>query len=1100
VVPKDYAACVAGAASGTATILYTDLVGSTAMRSRIGDTAADDVRRRHDTLCGAIVERHDGRVVKGLGDGILAAFGGAAEAVAAAHDIQREITRASHQMPEDRRMEVRIGISAGDVVWEDGDCHGTPVVTAARLCDASTGGVILCDDLVRGLARGRTELQFRLVGELELKGLPDPVAAYEVPWTPLATEAAPLPAPLRPQATELPFAGRDADRLRLAEAWKRAQVDGSGVVLLVGEPGIAKPRLAAELARQAHGDGALVLLGRCDEHIAAPHAPWIEAMRALVTNADDDVLADHVSRCGGELARLVPELARHVADMPPPTATDPDTERLLLFDAVVDALATVAATLPVFLLVDDAHWADAGSVHLLRHVVAHLDPDAHVLVVVTYRDTDIDRTHALAGALVDLNRGPSTERIALKGLDDQGMAALLAAAGGHPLEADGFEFAHRLVEETDGNPLFVRQLLRHLIENGTLVQRDGMWVGTVSTGEAGIPEGVRDLIGQRLSRLSDPTNDLLRTAAVVGREFDVDLVATIAKVDEDAAVDRLDEAVTAQLIDEVADHAGRLTFAHALVRQTLLEELSTNKRVRLHRRIAELLDERGNVPVEVLAHHYCEAAVAGVAARAIECACAAAENAEQRFAWEDALTLYERALEAVDALDHDDPGLRSEVLSRMANAQHSAGNDEGARRRALDAAGLARAAGDAARLAEAGMAYEGQLGMWAAPTDNVGAELIREGLAGLTPDQLDVRALAQAALAHGLILAPGTAALTEADEAIAIATEAGAGAEQALMQALLVRAWAVRGVLPAPERQRAAEIALAATLEAGDRYRELATRYHLANARLTQGDFDRAAAEFRVTSEYRGALEGWAIADFDATLALARGEFDTADALADAAHALGTSLGDTNDAVRAGQHWLSARGRGDLDAAREWNEQALRTAIGSAVPTTAATLIAAGDLAAARTEFHAWGEAVHGKVAALMYFIVAAYVAQIAFALDETDGLEEYAEYAERFPGEIFGSDAQIVSAADVTRGLFAALGGRLDDAVTLIGAGHALHERLELHALAVDSGIDLATVLLRRDTPGDRDRAVGVLTTAADLAQTLGMTPSAARARQLSA
>ncbi len=1088
---------MAGAASGTATILYTDLVGSTAMRSRIGDTAADDVRRRHDTLCGGIVERHDGRVVKGLGDGILAAFGGAAEAVAAAHDIQREITRASHQMPEDRRMEVRIGISAGDVVWEDGDCHGTPVVTAARLCDASTGGVILCDDLVRGLARGRTELQFRLVGELELKGLPDPVAAYEVPWTPLATEAAPLPAALRPQATELPFAGRDADRLRLAEAWKRAQVDGSGVVLLVGEPGIGKTRLAAELARQAHGDGALVLLGRCDEHIAAPHAPWIEAMRALVANADDDVLADHVSRCGGELARLVPELARHVADMPPPTATDPDTERLLLFDAVVDALATVAAALPVFLLVDDAHWADAGSVHLLRHVVAHLDPDAHVLVVVTYRDTDIDRTHALASALVDLNRGPSTERIALKGLDDQGMAALLAAAGGHPLEADGLEFAHRLVEETDGNPLFVRQLLRHLIENGTLVQRDGVWVGTVSTGEAGIPEGVRDLIGQRLSRLSDPTNDLLRTAAVVGREFDIGLVATIAKVDEDAAVDRLDEAVTAQLIDEVPDHAGRLTFAHALVRQTLLEELSTNKRVRLHRQIAQLLDERGNVPVEVLAHHYCEAAVAGVAPRAIECACAAAENAEQRFAWEDALTLYERALEAVDALDHDDPGLHSEVLSRMANAEHSAGDADRAQRRALDAAALARSAGDAARLAQAGMAYEGQLGVWAAPTDNVGAELIREGLAGLTPDQLGVRALAQAALAHGLILAPG-GALVEADEAIKIAREAGA--EQALMQALLVRAWAVRGVLPAPERQRAAEEALAATLEAGDRFRELATRYHLANARLNLGDFDTAAAEFRVTSEYRGALEGWAIADFDATLALARGEFDTADALADAAHALGTSLGDTNDAVRAGQHWLSARYRGDVDSARAWNDQALLTAIGSAVPTTAATLIAAGDLAAARTEFRAWGKAVRGLLSPLMYFIVAAYVAQIAFALDETDGLDEYADYAERFPGEILGSDAQIVSAADVSRGLFAALHGRLDDAVTLIGAGHALHERLELHALAVNSGIDLATVLLRRDTSGDRDRAVGVLKIAADLGQTLGMTPSAARARQLSA
>ncbi|MDQ1466366.1 MAG: hypothetical protein QOH10_781, partial [Actinomycetota bacterium] len=604
--------------AGTATILYTDIVGSTQMRARLGDVEADLVRRRHDELLGAAVSKQGGSVVKGLGDGILAAFGSTAEAVNAAHEIQRSIDRANRQARDDRRIEVRVGISAGDVSWEDGDCHGTPVVTAARLCDSADGGQILCDDLVRGLARGHTELSFVLIGEIELKGLPDPVITFEVPWTAMISAAAPLPAPLRRQAGELPFAAREDERLRLTEAWKRAQVDRATTVLLAGEPGIGKTRLASELARQAHEEGALVVLGRCDEHVAAPHAPWTELLRSIVAGVADDVIVEHVAHHGGELTRLVPELVRRAPGAPPPTSTDPDTERLLLFDAVVDVLQRAAEPQPVVVLLDDAHWADAGSVHLLRHVVTHLDPDTHVLVLVTYRDTDIDRSHPLAGALADLHRAAGAERIPLHGLDEAGMRSFLEAAGGTPLEAAGIELAQRLAAETDGNPFFVTEILRHLVETGALVQVDGVWVGTVAPGEAGLPEGVRDVVGQRLSRLSDGSNDLLRTAALFGREFDAGLVAAVMKIDEDLAVDELDEAVAAQLVVEVEGQPGRLSFAHALVRQTLLEELSTNKRVRLHRKIAELLDGRANTPIEALAHHYLEAAVSGVAPRAVE--------------------------------------------------------------------------------------------------------------------------------------------------------------------------------------------------------------------------------------------------------------------------------------------------------------------------------------------------------------------------------------------------------------------------------------------------------------------------------------------------
>ncbi|MDQ1481738.1 MAG: hypothetical protein QOI44_2599, partial [Actinomycetota bacterium] len=1003
--------------------------------------------------------------------------------------------RANRQARDDRRIEVRVGISAGDVSWEDGDCHGTPVITAARLCDSADGSQILCDDLVRGLARGRTELSFVLVGEIELKGLPEPVVAFQVPWIATISAAAPLPAPLRRQGGELPFAAREDERLRLTEAWKRAQVDRTTTVLLAGEPGIGKTRLASELARQAHEEGALVVLGRCDEHVAAPLAPWTELLRSLVTSAGDDVILEHVARHGGELARVVPELTRRAPDAPPPTDTDPDTERLLLFDAVVDILQRAAEPQPLVALLDDAHWADSGSVHLLRHVVTHLDPDAHILVLVTYRDTDIDRGHPLSGALADLYRAAGAERIALHGLDEAGMRSFLEAAGGTPLESAGIELARRLAAETDGNPFFVTEVLRHLVETGALVQVDGVWVGTVAPGEAGLPEGVRDVVGQRLSRLSDETNELLRTAAVFGREFDANLVAAVMQVDEDAAADRLDEAVAAQLVDEVEGSPGRLSFAHALVRQTLLEELSTNKRVRLHRKIAELLDTRHGTPIEVLAHHYLEAAVSGVAPRAIECACEAARAAYDRMAWEDAVRLYDRALEAVEILDDDDPGLRSEILSQTARALQIGGDAETAHERTLAAAELARRAGDAARLAEAGIAYQGELGMWASPSDSVGAEIMREGLAALGADRPDVRARALSALAHGLIFAPGAEALPAADAAIAAAREAAD--DQALCHALLVRSWAVRGILPVAERLAAAEEASAAARAVGDRFHEISVEYLLGNALLNHGDLDRAETAF-INTDFRGALEEWAIADFRAARALAEGRFAEAVLLFDVAHERGAALGETNDGIRALQQWITARLTGDFGAIFHWEEKLSATTLGLAFPTRALTALSVGDAPKAREELAAWSREIEPLIPKLMYYSAISYVSQLAFELGVTDALDEWSEYAERFPGELLGADAGFVGAADAARGRFAALQGDLDRAVELLGAGHAMHTRLELHHLIVESGIDLGIVLLRRDQPGDADRATELLRAMAELAGTIGMVPAEVRARAL--
>ena len=395
-------------------------------------------------------------------------------------------------------------------------------------------------------------------------------------WEPAVGDRAPLPAPLLPIASELPFAGRDAERNALRVQWKSAQTDGRSVALISGEPGVGKTRLTAELARAAHSEGAWVLAGRCDERISAPFTPWLEILRHVVAHAPSELLVAHVDRHGGELTRLVPELGRRVDDVPEPRKLDPETEQLALFDAVVDVLETLAADAPVFLVIDDAHWADASSLGLLRHTVRHLPAVSAVLAVVTYRDTDVDRTHPLAAMIGDFRREPRVDDYALRGIDEAGMRALLTAAGGHELDELGIQFASALERETEGNPFFISQVLRHLIETNAIVQEDGLWRGAVtSIDEIGIPEGVRDVVGRRLSRLSDDANATLRTAAVVGREFSVDVVAEVSGLGEDDVLEQVESAIAARLVDEIADTPGRMIFSHALVQQTLVEELST---------------------------------------------------------------------------------------------------------------------------------------------------------------------------------------------------------------------------------------------------------------------------------------------------------------------------------------------------------------------------------------------------------------------------------------------------------------------------------------------------------------------------------------------
>ena len=657
---------------GVAVVLFTDLVGSTELRGRLGEQAADDLRRKHDQLLAGAVEANGGRVVKGLGDGIMATFAGASDAVAAAVMIQQAVDRLNRSNKAPVPLAVRVGLSAGDVGFEDDDVHGTPVIEASRLCAAADGGEILAAEVVRILAGSTGGRDLVSVGSLDLKGLDHPVATVRVGWEPATVSSIPMPALL----TDIGriFVGRDADLERLAQLWKESTAGERRVALLGGEPGVGKTRLAAELARRLHEEGGAVLAGRCDEDMGVPYQPFVEALRHFVDHTPAADLKERLGRYGGELGRLVPELLERIPDLPSPLQSDPETERYRLFDAVASWLGTVSMEEPVLLVLDDLQWAAKPTFLLLRHVVQSAEIQ-RLLVLGTYRDTELTHDHSLVELIADLRRQRRIERLPLSGLDDMAVTALVEQAAGRALDDEGLALARAIYQETDGNPFFVREVLRHLVETGEVERQAGVWAARLPVDELGIPEGVRDVVGRRLARLAEDTNQVLRVAAVAGTEFELPVLQA-SGLDEEKLLAALEEAAAARLVIEAS--ATRYRFAHALVRDTLYEGLTAARRVALHRRVAQAIESCHAGVIDdylpALAHHWARAsAPAADTARAVDYAGRAGDRALVQLAYDEAATYYHQALELTAAGGADEPG-QLDLLIRLGEAQLRAGD------------------------------------------------------------------------------------------------------------------------------------------------------------------------------------------------------------------------------------------------------------------------------------------------------------------------------------------------------------------------------------------------------------------------------------------
>ncbi len=462
------------------------------------------------------------------------------------------------------------------------------------------------------------------------------------------------PVSVRPEVRALPpalalaaqgqFIGRSQEMEQLQMQWEQS-AQGRFAVAVAGEAGIGKTRLVAEFARTVHANGGRVLYGRCDEELAVPYQPLAEAVRLALDEVSAAELAGHVKAWGGELARIVPELVTRLPELPSAPSGDLHSERWRMFEAVDAFLSELSARSPVLVVLDDLHWAGPPALALLRHLLRSTRP-ARLLLVGTYRQTEVDASHSLASLLADLRRDGTVARVTLEGLAPDAVAGLLASAAGVAIDDRSLPFARSLHDTTQGNPFFVGEILRHLAATGALAPDA---TPSIEQLETAVPEGVREVVTRRLLRLAASSNRVLAAAAVCGTDFEASLLEELEG--SDAVLDTLDEALAARLITETGAR-GRYSFCHALVRHTIYDQLGPARRARLHRRVAQALELQHGMRgphIGALARHFAAAAPAGVAGKAADYSLAAAKVALDQLAFEEAVLLLHMGLAALDA-------------------------------------------------------------------------------------------------------------------------------------------------------------------------------------------------------------------------------------------------------------------------------------------------------------------------------------------------------------------------------------------------------------------------------------------------------------------
>jgi hypothetical protein len=898
-----------------------------------------------------------------------------------------------------------------------------------------------------------------------------------------------------PGRAGLPFVGRTRELGELRAVLDEAIAGHGRLVLVAGEPGIGKTRLAEELSIHASEEGALVLWGRCWEGGGAPaYWPWVQIIRGYARRRPRRRLAAELGAAGSFLAHLVPELRERLSDVSPaPLPTESEEARFALFDAVTEFLTSASLAAPLMLVLDDLHAGDTPSLLLLQFLARELS-STRVLVVGTYRDVGTTPATDVAAPLRELL--PAAQHIALRGLDVDDTAHLLAQTTGPP-QADNA--AASIHAATGGNPLFLLQVVQLLADEVSLP------LAGPHAARVPLPPGVREVIAARVATLPRSTVDTLRIAAVVGDELFVPLLQELSDRDVESLLADLAAAVDARLLVELADSPGRFRFVHALIRDALYEAIDSSSRPGLHRdvgrAIERLYEAEPGPQLAALAHHFCRAAPTGDAERGVHYAVRAAERAAALLAYEDAALHYELALKTLELADGPQSARRCDILLGLAAAEQRAGHAERARAVFAQAADASRELDDAQRLARAAVGF-GAAEATAGEVDEQGVELLEEALERLPAEDSPLRARVLARLARALYFGDDYERRAElCRQAVDIARNCNDPAT--LLEALCAQhvvAWD-----PDNLRDRLSSANEIVDLAQRLKDREAAAQGYLWRRRhllelgdVLAADHDAHAFE-RLASELRQPRYVWQATCLEAGRALLAGHFEDGERLARRALEIGgTGRGRTAEATFLLQMRIVCSEQGRLEeVAPQIERLAERHAAWRFDPLYHLTKM--GRRAEVQALFERLAARDFRDLPRHMFWLWdLAYLAEACVYLRDRRRAallyELLLPYRDRclVMGQSGGSEGALSSYL----GQLAATLERWQDAAAHFERALEIHTRMGARPLLAHTQHEYATAQLEQGRPEDRERANRMLAEAQATAEALGMSALVERIR----
>ena len=887
-----------------------------------------------------------------------------------------------------------------------------------------------------------------------------------------------------------PFVGRSRELVTLRALVPHAAGEGRRIALVGGEAGSGKSRLVRELVQEVSEEGVLVLVGACDAVVRTPYRPFVEALGQLVRNTDPDVLRSELGSASGELTRILPDLPGRIGDLPAPVEADPDTERHRLHTAVSDLLAGASRRQPLVLVLEDGHWADTPTLQLLRHVARSV-PDARLLVLATFRDTEADVPAELADALADLRRSDEVVRLRLGGLTDDDVTEYLRRSAGAEVDPALAELAHEIQALTEGNAFLLSELWRTLVETDAIVVTEGGLRLTRPLEEIATPESVREVVSQRLSRLDATVRDLLELAAVAGTEFELDLLRRAAP-EELTRLDALEPAVRSGMIEEVPAPTLAYRFTHELVRRALYDRLTSLRRAELHLRVGEALEALAPNPdaraLADLAHHFAAAAPIGGPERAVEYALLAAGTASAALAYEEAAAHLRVALR----IGITDDRRRAETLMALGTALFRAGTTLDSLQSFREAAEIARELGDGELLTRAATGFEDAC--WRPAMHEQGARiLLEEADAALSEDDSRLRIALLSGLARTLEFeGEGVQAKLFREEAIAMARRID---DRHGLATVLMRAYWARSTLTLAE-------ILAMLTEAGELAEQIgdidiraeAMEWRVATL-LALGEIETARREAAVVlgmAEQMGQPFILHVAEhYEAALALFEGRLDDAERAAERSRDWGLLLtGRDASGIYGIQMFGIRREQGRLAelapvirilATDERGESAWR-------PGLAALLAELGMHDDARRELALVREDGLDPFREGLWVASLTYLADAATAVGDLDAAELLYPELEPLTGTnvMIGHGVACYGSGDRYLGMLAATLGDSERAGRHFEAALALNRRMGAETWLARTHYEYGRLLLRE---GEPERAAATLAEAGALADRLGLT-----------